>query len=224
MTTIATFVFPAEEVILADTLRSLPNCEVLVEESAFGGDESALHVWIAHHDREQVTDALAADSSVDEYDVLKEIGGEFLVSLEHEQPILLPRRVIAQHEGAVLQAVASDDQWKLHTRFPARSDLSAVQDDFDRFDVTVCYESITESSALDREDDITDKQRQTLQKAVQMGYYEIPREVTIEDLAAELDVSHQSVSERLRRAQRNIVKRQLDGRMTPDSEAEVDIV
>nr|WP_222863711.1 helix-turn-helix domain-containing protein [Natronococcus pandeyae] len=36
--------------------------------------------------------------------------------------------------------------------------------------------------------------------AVRHGYFEIPRRISLEELAAELGVTHQALSERLRRA------------------------
>lgn len=37
-----------------------------------------------------------------------------------------------------------------------------------------------------------------------MGYYDVPRTVTLTELADSLDVSHQGLSERLRRAHANL--------------------
>ena len=41
--------------------------------------------------------------------------------------------------------------------------------------------------------------------AVDMGYFSVPREAATEDLAERLDVSHQAVSERLRRGTKALV-------------------
>ncbi len=46
---------------------------------------------------------------------------------------------------------------------------------------------------------LTAKQLETLQAAVDHGYYEVPRETKLKDLADEFDCSHQALSERLRR-------------------------
>ncbi|KAB1189008.1 MULTISPECIES: helix-turn-helix domain-containing protein [Haloferax] len=46
---------------------------------------------------------------------------------------------------------------------------------------------------------LSEKQRQVLTLAAEEGYFEVPREVSLSDLAAELDISPQSTSERLRR-------------------------
>ena len=46
--------------------------------------------------------------------------------------------------------------------------------------------------------DLTDRQREVLETAVRMGYYRSPREATLEDIAAELDVDHGTVGRHIR--------------------------
>lgn len=52
---------------------------------------------------------------------------------------------------------------------------------------------------------LTDKQRQAIELAAERGYYEVPAEATIEDLAAELDLSPSAFGKRLKRAERTVV-------------------
>ena len=56
-------------------------------------------------------------------------------------------------------------------------------------------------------DALTDRQREVIETAFEMGYYEVPREVSTEDLAAELDVDDSTVAEHLQRAERNLLSR-----------------
>ena len=58
---------------------------------------------------------------------------------------------------------------------------------------------------------LTERQRETLVAAYQGGYYDIPRRKTLVDLAAELGVSDQAISERLRRGERKLIHEQLFG-------------
>ncbi|MGM0590036.1 MAG: helix-turn-helix domain-containing protein [Halobacteriota archaeon] len=46
---------------------------------------------------------------------------------------------------------------------------------------------------------LTSDQYDALVTAFERGFFQVPREVTLEDLAGELDISHQALSERLRR-------------------------
>lgn len=47
---------------------------------------------------------------------------------------------------------------------------------------------------------LTSKQYEALTTAYERGYYQVPRETDLQKLAEELDISHQALSERLRRA------------------------
>jgi predicted DNA binding protein len=53
---------------------------------------------------------------------------------------------------------------------------------------------------------LTTQQYEVLATAASQGYFEVPRAVTLEELAEEFDVSHQAVSERLRRAVNALVE------------------
>lgn len=56
---------------------------------------------------------------------------------------------------------------------------------------------------------ITEEQQEALIRAYTAGYYTIPRKITAKELADELGVSHQALSERLRRGHENVVKNAL---------------
>jgi DNA-binding CsgD family transcriptional regulator len=80
-----------------------------------------------------------------------------------------------------------------------------------------CRERDTEMYVhrLDQSDDghdpygVTDRQREVVMTAVEAGYFELPRETTLDELASELGISDQTVSEHLRRAQRNVLRHTL---------------
>jgi len=58
---------------------------------------------------------------------------------------------------------------------------------------------------------VTDRQREVLDAALRAGYFEVPRECTLADVAAELDVDTSTASGVLRRGQARIVKSFLTG-------------
>lgn len=55
-------------------------------------------------------------------------------------------------------------------------------------------------------DGLTDPQREALRTAYGMGYFDIPRAASLDDVAAELGITASSLSERLRRAQTHLVE------------------
>jgi predicted DNA binding protein len=54
-------------------------------------------------------------------------------------------------------------------------------------------------------DELTDRQREVVRTAFRMGYYEVPRKVSNEEIAAELDLDSSTVAEHLQRAERNLL-------------------
>lgn len=54
-------------------------------------------------------------------------------------------------------------------------------------------------------DTLTDRQREILETAFDLGYFEVPRNVSTDDVAAELDLDHSTVAEHIRRAERNLL-------------------
>lgn len=62
---------------------------------------------------------------------------------------------------------------------------------------------------------LSECQREAMRRAYETGYYEVPREASLERDAEDLQVSHQALSERLRRGHRNLVKIRLCESPTP---------
>ncbi|WP_254863889.1 helix-turn-helix domain-containing protein [Halovivax gelatinilyticus] len=124
---------------------------------------------------------------------------------------------ILNHEGQILSATGTSEGWDFELRFPHRKALSRAQ---------ACCEETHISLELIRVYNPTDPgagpwyglsepQREALMLAVRMGYYDIPRGCTTEELAAELEISDQAVTERLRRAIGAFVRHTL---LTPEPE------
>lgn len=58
-------------------------------------------------------------------------------------------------------------------------------------------------------DKLTRRQQEVIQTAFDMGYYEVPREVSTQDVAAELSLDPSTVAEHLQRAERNLLGQHL---------------
>lgn len=60
-------------------------------------------------------------------------------------------------------------------------------------------------------DSLTERQLEVLQTAYRMGFYDVPRDVSTEDIAAKLDVDSSTVVEIIQRAERNLLATHLSG-------------
>lgn len=94
-------------------------------------------------------------------------------------------------------------------RFPDRDALGAFRDQIERTELSV--QAIHQWESAPRADryGISDAQQEILHLASQRGYFDVPRQASLADLAEDLDVSSQAASERLRRGLDSLVERAL---------------
>ena len=60
---------------------------------------------------------------------------------------------------------------------------------------------------------LTDRQREVVAAAVDLGYYDVPREATLDEVAAELDIAGSTVSTHLRKAEAALVRAAVSARL-----------
>ncbi|WP_255568302.1 helix-turn-helix domain-containing protein [Salinarchaeum sp. IM2453] len=98
----------------------------------------------------------------------------------------------------------SDDalsELERNNEYQVKDDTSIHVDDF--LDVLQNIESI--SGLLRELQNLTDKERDTLETAIEDGYFSSPRDTSLEDLAEEFEISKAGASKNLRRGQRKVL-------------------
>lgn len=110
---------------------------------------------------------------------------------------------VADHDGEVVD-VAAGDAWTLRVRFPDDDAVPAFRADCEARGIDLGDVVVFGPTAGLTEDALTSAQLEVLALALEAGYFEVPRDATLADLADELDVSDQAVSERLRRGLRRL--------------------
>jgi predicted DNA binding protein len=95
-------------------------------------------------------------------------------------------------------------------------DLTGTRAEFDRFRETldalgVPYELLSKVDADRTETLVTDRQRELLAAALRRGYFEVPRECTLAELAAAVGVDKSTASGVLRRGEARIISWFLTG-------------
>lgn len=55
-------------------------------------------------------------------------------------------------------------------------------------------------------EDLTTRQQEVIEIAWKMGYYEVPKQVSADDIAVRLDLNSSTISEHLQRVERNLLK------------------
>jgi len=111
-------------------------------------------------------------------------------------------RCILEHDGQILSATGSTEGWNFEMRFSDRKALSQCQDCCANAHINLELTRIYNPSDPEAGPwfGLSEPQREALTLAVRRGYYDIPRGCTTAELADELGISDQAVTERLRRS------------------------
>jgi len=173
---------------------------------AFEPTHPQLFAWV-EGDLAGFEGALAEDPTVTEPTTLSDHGDRRLYRVrttDAVETVLYPLWVEAGGEG--LSARFEDGWWHSRLRFPSRAAAAAYRDSLAAAGVTFHLEGIYADDSDGPGACLTSEQRETLRLAYRRGYFSVPREVTTAELANELGVSAQAVSERLRRGYARLVE------------------
>jgi hypothetical protein len=218
MATIVRGSIPASEFALSSAIQSVPDLEFEIERVVDTGEGTIMPLlWVRGAPTEQVGPAIEADPSVETAELLAAFDEEWLYRMEWIAHIELLVNMVTNHDATILDAYGTGDRWNLRVMYPDRDELSAVHDFCNShglsFDVKTVREM--EGDPAGRYG-LTTEQFNALTAAAERGLFEVPRGVTIGDLAEEFGVTHQAMSERIRRATGALVEDALLIGMTGD--------
>lgn len=208
MSIIAEFTVPAEEFALTETLRSVPEMIVDVERVVAHSEGGVMpFFWIIGGDFTAFEAAIQADPSVHNVTRLDQLDEGTLYRAEWTQNIASIVYAYTEIGATIIEATGRGDAWELRMRFDEEELLSDFQAYCDENDISFTLNRLyqpTEPMA-GGQFGLSEKQRTALIMALEKGYFDVPRKVTMGELAEILDISQQSLSKRLRRAHRNLV-------------------
>lgn len=128
--------------------------------------------------------------------------GERLYSLDWESDRDVFFHGIVDLGGQLLNATGTAKTWEFEIRFLSHEILSEFQEYCVNANISIevgrIYNPTRPETGMWY--GVTEAQRETLMRAVRGGYYSIPRRLSTQELADELGISDQAVTERLRRA------------------------
>lgn len=201
MSVVAEFTVEADEFLLGELVSEFPSLTVEIERVVPAENRVMPYVWAHGGDLKPFERALADSDHVIASTVLDEFDDGALYKIEWEESAEELIAGIGRMDATVLEA-RGDDAWEFRIRFENHSGLA----EFHRFcrEHGVAYRldrvySLADAPEYDSSLGLTPAQREALTLAVRQGYFRVPRAVTFAELAGELGISEQAMSERVRR-------------------------
>lgn len=200
MSIFAEFALPVTAFPPGGRLRAHTGVTIELERSIPMGSVTH-YLWIVDEEYDPVVEDLRTDPSVESIEILDELDDRTLVRIHWEgveTPVL---ELIEECGGLLAGATGTADGWSFTLRFPQQEALSTFFERCRERGIALDLQGINEAGfrETDEAHELTPAQREAVLTAFEAGYFDIPRQVTIAELAEQLGVSDQAVSERLRR-------------------------
>jgi len=199
--------FHVETGFLRQATGSIPGGAVSIQRLNCADDGCRAILWVGDVNRDTVDAALEEDGTVDRTVYLgPEADGHWYAVETADAAVRAVERGLLDADGMLVRADLVEGEWIVQSRFPDRSALLTFREALleDGFDVEVQQMSESDDEVA-TQFGVTDPQREVLLLALERGYYTVPRDASLSDLAGQLDISSQAASERLRRGTRTLV-------------------
>lgn len=208
MSTIVDATAPATEFALPDVTAARPDTTISVVRLVTHGIDGVMpFVQATCEDPTEFRDLLGADPTTRCVDLVETGEHDALFRVRWEPWVDAEVSLLASEGATLLDATVREGTWQFRVLFPDHDDAAETR--------AFCADSATVleanridclSAAPDRGwVGLTERQHETLARAYESGYYDVPRTVTQTELAAQFGISHQALSERLRRAHARVV-------------------
>ncbi|RAW44113.1 helix-turn-helix domain-containing protein [Halorubrum sp. 48-1-W] len=187
---------------IADVSRDFPDAVFRVLTATPGESAGFALLRITTDEVDDVLDAMAAHPGLAETSVMTRSPGEVTVQIEATSPLLL---LVAQGAGVpiempveVANGVATLDATGAHDRLSTFGDQLAG--------MGLSYEVEFVQQRVNPGQLLTENQLDLLLTAVEAGYYDVPRESTLTEVAETAGIAKSTCSETLQRVEHTIVR------------------
>lgn len=208
MSVIVEATIPADQFVLKDALSSVPGAEFEFMRLVADGSTHESFVWAAADDCDQLTGALEACATTESVECLAALPDTYLYRFEWGSPFRAVFSLLSDSEGTLLSGYGTADGWELCMLFSEHAAVSATHDACEDYGLDLSVQGVFQLSNVRRlgRSSLTGKQREALVAAHDAGYYSVPRQTSLQELADRQRISHQALSELLRRGHRELIR------------------
>jgi predicted DNA binding protein len=211
MSVITEFRIPSSDFELGQILTVEGMSSIELERLVPLGERMVPLFWIYDSTKEPFIETVEEHPAVSEAAEIDVFDDRVLFTLEWDASDDSVLGGLETYGGQLLGAVGTSEAWEFEVRFSDHHALTEFTTHCANEGISIELNRIYNPTDPDAGPwyGLTDPQREAILLATESGYYDIPRGCTTKELAAELGISDQAVTERLRRAIATIVSHAL---------------
>ncbi len=196
------------DIVLTQTVAHDPSSNVKsVSEAGTDPTSGKFFYHIESDDFALFEEGLRNDPTVGAFErVIETRDRKAIYHFEYTDEAKLLSPVVSAANGVILDMENDGRAWILTVWMSERTDLVQLWDYAQQNEITIELVRVNDYASLGSTDaGLTDSQRDALLVAFETGYFEEPRNVTLSEVAAELDISQPAASGLLRRGIKRLV-------------------
>ncbi|MFC3957904.1 bacterio-opsin activator domain-containing protein [Halovivax cerinus] len=201
------FRVPSSAFALHETLTAVPEMGIEIERVVVTDEVLTPYFWISGVSPGAFESAAQDDPTIQHIKRLDEFADSALYRAEWTAQVQSVLYAYTEIEAVILEATGTDQRWELRMRFDDRDQLGAFQDYCEEHRIAFSLQQLTQLSQpkTGGQYGLTPKQQEALVAAWKAGYFETPRESSLSDVADDLDITQQSLSKRIQRANQTLI-------------------
>ncbi|MFC7212533.1 helix-turn-helix domain-containing protein [Saliphagus sp. GCM10025334] len=208
MSVIVEFTIEAEAFTLGRVLSGPPKMHIELERIVPTGSMEMPFLWATGTGFNAFETKVRDSPYVKELHTLDRIGDSGLYRVEWNEPREGDLTEGIARVNAIVLEAHGGDTWEFRLRFTNHDALSRFHNYCTTHDLPLVIErtyTLRETTDSGHQLNLSQKQREALVLALQWGYFGTPRETSLDELADELSLSKQALSDRIRRGNEKVL-------------------
>lgn len=165
------------------------------------------YCWVEDGSGEELLHTLRAHPAIASVAVVDEIDNQYLIRISWEPDARGFIEIITQSDVVILSAVGTAAEWTFEIRTDDHTMLAAFHQECEAHDVSITITSVHHTLHCEPPHrQLTDAQSEALLTAYNAGYFDNPREATLEEIGEQLGISRQAVADRLKRGYHALIE------------------
>jgi hypothetical protein len=208
MSTVAEFSVAADAFPLGEIFERRPEIRLELDRVVPTGASMIPYCWVSNAERDGVLADFESLPGIEEIAAIDQVDGDILLRIVWDEDVESIITAFGETDVSLLSAQGTAEGWTVALRSEDVEDIAAFKTKAREHGTPIRITAIHSLAPIDHEHPfgLTESQREALLLAYERGYYETPKQTTLQELADELDITGQSLGSRLQRGTKHLLE------------------
>lgn len=214
MATVTGFTAPGDTFSLGLVFQQYPDVTVELDRIVPTSELIIPYFWVEGADEaeiERIEASFRERTDLRAVRLIDEVDEQYLLRAEWNHEYRGIVGAIASTDVNLISGRGAGNEWEFEIRSEDRTEVSEFQRYCEEHGLSIELTAVHALSKVPQatEYDLTDPQREALVRAYESGYFDTPRESTLDEIAEGFDITRQALAARLRRGYKSLVRNTL---------------